>query len=172
MATPRSVSSRRAALSYDQLKNLVPWPDLVIKDYQGIGQDTRFLADEIDDLEIRVIVNEEDIVQLKQDVIDLNIRVDNVELRLDALEARIFRTVIVTESVIAMPFQVVLCDNVAPIEVTLFTGAVKDDQIHVMRRNDEVTSLGLIDGDNTGRIFNVKYQSELYIFDGTGWSAI
>ena len=163
MADPRSTISRRAALSNERLKELTAksgfrWPDLLINDYQGIIQDSVFLADEIDDLELVVIDNTK--------------RIGDVELRLDDLEARIFKTVIINSDYLALPFQVVLCDNDSPIEVTLITSAVKDDMIHVMRKNEQVTTLGLIDDDNTGRIFNVKYQSELYIFDGTGWNAI
>ena len=163
MADPRSTISRRAALSNERLKELTAksgfrWPDLLINDYQGIIQDSVFLADEIDDLELVVIDNTK--------------RIGDVELRLDDLEARIFKTVIINSDYLALPFQVVLCDNNSPIEVTLITSAVKDDMIHVMRKNEQVTTLGLIDDDNTGRIFNVKYQSELYIFDGTGWNAI
>ena len=158
MATPRRTSTRRAVLSYSQLNDMVDWPELMKKDYQGILQDFTYTSDEIDDLELRVIENEEDIVDLQERVIEL--------------EGRIFRTIKVTENHTALPFQVVLCDNDSPIEVTLSTDAETDDLIHVTRRKEQVTTLGLIDGDNTGRIFNLQYQSELYIFDGEEWSAI
>ena len=72
MADPRRVSTRRAVLSYSQLKELNPnWVDLMTKDYQGILQDFAFNADEIDTLELRVIKNEEDIVIIKEDIIEL-----------------------------------------------------------------------------------------------------
>ena len=159
MADPRRISTRRAVLSYSQVREMNPnWTDLMVKDYQGILQDFAFTADELDDLEIRVEANEEAIIIL--------------DGRVDDLEARIFRTIKVTESVIALPFQVVLCDNVLPIEVTLFETADIDDMIHVKRKGAEVTVNGPIDGDNTGRIINVKYWSELYISDGTEWSVI
>ena len=150
MAEPRSTSTRRAVLSYSQVKELSEWPDLLLKDYQGILADFIFTSDEIDGLEVRVIQNEEDI---------------------DALETRILRTVKVTNDTIALSFQVVLCDNTDPIEVTLNPDAIKDDMIHVVRRNEEVTTIGLINGLND-RTINVKYWSELYIFDGTEWSVI
>ena len=171
MATPRSVSSRRAALSYDQLKNLVPWPDLVIKDYQGIGQDTRFLADEIDDLEIRVIVNEEDIVQLKQDVIDLNIRVDNVELRLDALEYLVFNIVNTTVDLIAEEFSMVICRNTIPISITLKLVPIIGDEIHVKRTDGQINIIGVVDGV-ADPVLNLKNWNVHYVFNGIDWSGL
>lgn len=61
MALPRSTSTRRAVLSYDQYGELykqatpsIVLPDLLIKDYQGIFQDFVFTANEIDSLDVRV----------------------------------------------------------------------------------------------------------------------
>ena len=66
MADPRRVSTRRAVLSYSQLKELNPnWVDLMTKDYQGILQDFAFNADEIDDLEVIVLENQADIIELQ-----------------------------------------------------------------------------------------------------------
>lgn len=159
MADPRRTGTRRAVLSYSQLREMNPnWTDLMIKDYQGILQDFSFTADELDDLELRVEANEEAIVIL--------------DGRVDALESRIFRSVITSNSVTALSFQVILCTNTTPIEILLSPDAVKDDMIHIKRKDAQVTVNGLIDGDNTGRIINVKYWSELYIFDGTEWSVI
>ena len=61
MANPRSVSTRRAVLSYDHLKELTSFPDLMLKDYQGILADFVFTSDEIDDLEVKVTQNTDDI---------------------------------------------------------------------------------------------------------------
>lgn len=154
--TPRRTSTRRAVLSYDQYKDLykeigLVLPELLVKDYQGILQDFVYTSDEIDDLEVIVTKNTEDII---------------------ILQGRILRTIKVTTDVIAKSFQVVLCDNSTPINVTLNPDAAKDDLIHVKRLGGEVTVIGLIDGDGTGRIINVKYWSELYIFNGTEWSVI
>ena len=66
MADPRRTSTRRAVLSYSQLKELNPnWADLMAKDYQGILQDFTFNADEIDDLEVMVLENQADIIELQ-----------------------------------------------------------------------------------------------------------
>ena len=69
MADPRRTSTRRAVLSYDQLKQITKesgtqWPDLLVKDYQGIIQDFVFLADNADSFEIRIVQNEIDIIEL------------------------------------------------------------------------------------------------------------
>lgn len=72
MADPRRTSTRRAVLSYSQLKELTDWPDLLLKDYQGILQDFVFTANEIDGLEDQVEQNSEDIIAL-------DIRVTNNE---------------------------------------------------------------------------------------------
>ena len=43
MPIPRKASTKRSVLSYDRLKELAKnWPDLLIKDYQAILQDTSF----------------------------------------------------------------------------------------------------------------------------------
>ena len=66
MADPRRTSTRRAVLGYDQLKQITKeggqqWPDLLVKDYQGIIQDFVFLADTADSFELRIIANAEGI---------------------------------------------------------------------------------------------------------------
>ena len=104
MADPRSTSTRRAVLSYSQLKELTEWPDLLLKDYQGILQDFVFTADEIDFLDARVTINEEDIAELKADVIDL-------QLRVAALEYRVYENVSTTTSLTTEEFQIILCKN-------------------------------------------------------------
>jgi hypothetical protein len=66
MATiPRSVQTRRAVLSYRQVRELTNFPELMVKDYQGILQDGVFIAGEVDSLEVIVIENKEDIIDLQ-----------------------------------------------------------------------------------------------------------
>jgi len=70
MATPRRTSTRRAVLSFERLKELTKasgavWSDLLIEDYQGIIQDFVANADSIDTLEVRIIINEGDILDLQ-----------------------------------------------------------------------------------------------------------
>ena len=66
MADPRRISTRRAVLSYSQIRDMNPqWTDLMVKDYQGILQDFAFTSDEIDGLEVIVFENSSDIVELQ-----------------------------------------------------------------------------------------------------------
>ena len=70
MADPRRTATRRAVLSFERLKELTEasgavWSDLLIEDYQGIIQDFVSNADGIDDLEIKIIINEGDILDLQ-----------------------------------------------------------------------------------------------------------
>lgn len=65
MADPRRTATRRAILSYSHLKELTKWPDLLIKDYQGIIEDFNYVADEEDLLEQRIDVNAADIAELQ-----------------------------------------------------------------------------------------------------------
>lgn len=71
MAEPRSTSTRRAVLSYDQLKDLfrgigIELPDLFVKDYQGILQDFVYTSDEIDGIDTIVDGNTKDIIELQE----------------------------------------------------------------------------------------------------------
>ena len=73
MAYPRRTLTRRAVLGYDQLRRITKgsgsqWPDLLIKDYQGIIQDFAFLADSNDDLDSRIVENESNIEINKTDI--------------------------------------------------------------------------------------------------------
>lgn len=162
MADPRSTNTRRVVLSYDQLKKLTRdagniWPDLLIKDYQGIIQDFTFLADETDALELRVIQNELDI--------------DDLQLRVEALEYRVFEIVEVTADFTTEEFQIVICKNTTPIEVELKPTAIKGDEVRVKRRGAKVKIIGLINGKQN-LIINVKNAAPLLVFDGTDWSTI
>ena len=161
MADPRRVSTRRAVLSYEHLKQLTNWKDLVVKDYQGILQDTSFLADEIDAVELRVIKNEEDIEVLQEDVADLKERVI-------ALEYKVFTELEVVDNYTTEQFQFINCRNTTPIEITLKKTAVKDDEVHIKRNNAEVTVIGVIDGVDD-YILPDKWSIHL-IFNGVNWS--
>ena len=140
MADPRRISTRRAVLSYSQIKELNPnFKDLMVKDYQGILQDFAFSADEIDTLEERVIQNEADIVIIKDDIVDL-------QLRVAALEYRVFNIVNTATSLVSGPFDTILCKNTASINITLDTDAKENDEVNIKRKGGEVIVIGLIDG--------------------------
>ena len=155
MANPRRTSTRRAVLSYDQYKDLyksvgIVMPDLLVKDYQGILQDFVFTSDEIDDLEIRVIQNEEDIADL--------------QLRVAALEYRVYENVSTTTSLTTNEFQIILCKNTSPIEITLKTDPIDGDEISVIRTNATVKVLGTIN-NKTNLTLNVKGSGPKFVYD-------
>ena len=87
MADPRRVSTRRAVLSYSQLKEMNPnWTDLMMKDYQGILQDIAFNADETDDLEVIVLENQKDIITLEDSHYpNLSAQIQFLQQQLDGL---------------------------------------------------------------------------------------
>ena len=149
---PRRTSTRRAVLSYDQLKKLTvdsgsEWPDLLVKDYQGILQDTAFLADETDKVEAGLIE------------------------RVDALEYKTFTIVPTTESTQTLGFQIIVCKNTSTIDITLDPDALLDDEVHIKRRGGVVNVIGTIDGLTNKRI-NVKYYSMHLVYDGEEWNEI
>lgn len=164
MAEPRRVSTRRAVLSYSQIKDFTEWPDLLVKDYQGILQDFAFTSDEIDDLEARVIQNEADIVVIKADIVDLQLRVAD-------LEYRVFNIVNTTTSLVSGPFDTILCKNTTSINITLDTDAKENDEVNIKRKGGEVVVIGLIDGF-TNKTINILNYSMKLVFDGTEWSEI
>lgn len=129
----------------------------MVKDYQGILQDFAFTSDEIDNLEIRVIENEEDIADL--------------QLRVADLEYRVFNIVNTTESITSGPFDTILCRNVASINITLDTDAKENDEVNIKRKGGEVIVIGSIDGF-TNKTINVLNYSMHLVFDGTDWSEI
>ena len=156
---PRKTSSRRAVFSYDQLKRQTiesgaPWTDIHIKDYQGIAQDTAFLADELDVAEGA-----------------LNDRIDALDVRVAALEYKTFAIVQTTESIETLGFQIIVCKNTSAIDITLDPEAMLDDEVHIKRRDGVVNVIGTIDGFTNKRI-NVKYYSMHLVYDGEEWNEI
>ena len=162
MAEPRSTSTRRAVLSYDQYKDLwksvgIEMPDLLVKDYQGILQDFVFTSDEIDNLEFRVVQNEEDIVDL--------------QLRVAALEYRAYKIIQTTTALTTGPFETIICKNTSPITITLDTDAKENDEVNIKRRGQSIEVIGLVDG-LTNITINANLYSMKLVFDGTEWIEI
>lgn len=152
---PRRVSTRRAVLSYDQLGRLTKesgnqWPDLLIKDYQGIIQDFAFLADELDALEVRVEAN---------------------ELAIIALEYRVFEVIETTVSITIDEFKIVICKNTSLINITLKLSPIKGDEAHIKRQLAPVNVIGKVDG-KTNKKINIKNYSMHLVFNGIDWSEI
>lgn len=162
MADPRSTSTRRAVLSYDHYKDLwksagIILPDLLVKDYQGILQDFIFTSDEIDLIDVRITINEADIAELQEDVIDL-------QLRVAALEYRAYENISTTTNLTAEEFQIILCKNTSPIEITLKTDPIDGDEISVIRTNATVKVIGTING-KTNLTLNIKGSGPKFVYD-------
>lgn len=157
MDTPRRALTGRAILSYDRLKGLyndaspsIVLPDLLIKDYQGIFQDFVFISGEVDNLEVRVIKNEEDIADL--------------QLRVAALEYRVYENVITIENLTTEEFQIILCKNTSPIKITLKTDPIDGDEISVIRTNATVKVIGTVN-NKTNLTLNVKGSGPKFVYD-------
>ena len=165
MADPRRIRTRRAVLSYEHLKQLTSnWPDLLIKDYQGILQDSSYLSDEIDGLELRVIKNEEDIDVLEAKVVEL-------EERIEALEYRVFDVIETTSSMNLEEFKTLICRNTSTISITLKENPILGDEVNIKRTAGVVNVIGVIDGLTNVTINRVNYSMKL-VFNGTDWSEI
>ena len=183
MADPRSASTRRAVLSYDQLKQLTEesgaqWPNLLIKDYQGIIQDFIFTSGEIDGLEVRVEANEDAITQLFLDVNALDGRVTineadilDLQNRVGTLEFKSTKVINTTTSLTTDGYQTIICRNTSPITITLELSPVNDTEVNIKRRGEEVTVIGLING-TADRVINIPQWSMKLVYDGTDWSTI
>ena len=162
MADPRSTATRRAVLSYDQLKQLTKesgaeWPNLLIKDYQGIIQDFVFTSNELDELDARVTINEAAIASL-------NIRVGVLEFK----STKVINTIV---DITTDGYQTIICRNTVPITITLQGSPVDDTEVNIKRRGEEVTVIGLING-TADRVINIPQWSMKLVYDGTDWSTI
>ena len=162
MVDPRRTSTRRAVLSYDHFKELykeagVQLPDLLVKDYQGIFQDFVFTSDEIDGLEIRVEQNEEDIILL-------NGRVDDLEIRVGALEYRVYKNISTANSLTTEQFQIILCKNTTPINITLKSSPLDGDEVSIIRTNAIVRIIGPVN-NKTNLTLNVKGTGPKLVYD-------
>ena len=107
----------------------------------------------------------------QQNITSSSSRVSRNAARINSLELKEFEIVTTLIDLTTERNQIILCKNVAPITVTLDPQAVEDDEVHIKRRGEEITILGLIDGE-TDLIINVPKYSAHLVFDGTDWSAI
>jgi len=98
-------------------------------------------------------------------------RVARNAARLNALEKVDFDIEIVTGDFTTERNQIIICQNAAPITITLDSNALEEDNIHIKRTNASVTVVGSIDG-KTQKVINVKYYSMHLVFDGSNWNEI
>jgi len=106
-----------------------------------------------------------------QNITSSSSRVSRNAARINSIELKEFEIVQTTTSLTASEYQIIICKNTLPIEVTLDPQAVEDDEVHIKRRGGSISVIGLIDGF-TNRTLNVKNYSMHLVFDGTDWSEI
>ena len=107
----------------------------------------------------------------QQDLISASSRVSRNAARINSLELKEFEILTTTTDLTTDRNQIILCKNASPITVTLDPQAVAEDEVHVKRRGESITVVGLIDGSND-QIINVLNWSAHYVFDGADWSSI
>ena len=98
-------------------------------------------------------------------------RVSRNAARINSIELKEFEIVNTTTDLTTEEYQIVICKNVSPINITLDPDAIKDDEVHIKRRGEEITVIGSIDGF-TNKTINILNYSMHLVFDGTDWSEI
>lgn len=90
---------------------------------------------------------------------------------ISALEGRELVSTITDVDYTAEPYQIIICTNLVPINITLNPAPTLNEVVHIKRAEAEVTVLGTIDGI-TDWVLNVQYWSMQLVFNGTDWSVI
>ena len=107
----------------------------------------------------------------QQDLTSMGSRVSRNAAKINALEKTTFDIEIINANFTTVRNQIIICQNTAPIDVTLDPNAIEEDQIHIKRTSGVINVIGNIDGDTSKRI-NVKYFSMHLVFNGIEWSQI
>ena len=100
-----------------------------------------------------------------------NSRISRNAARINSLELKEFEIVNTTTELTTKDFQIIICKNTIPINITLDPQAIENDEVHIKRRGQSITVVGSIDGF-TNRTINVLNYSMHLVFDGTDWSEI
>jgi hypothetical protein len=112
-----------------------------------------------------------EVIATEQALTSTSSRVSRNAARINSLELKRFEIVDVLSDVTSNLNQMLICRNVVPIVVTLDPNAIQEDEVHVKRRGESITVIGLIDGSND-EIINVLNWNAHYIFNGTDWSSM
>lgn len=107
----------------------------------------------------------------EQSLTSTSSRVSRNAARINSIELKEFEIINTIADLTTEEFQVIICKNTVSINITLDTNAVKDDEVHIKRRGEEVVVIGSIDGF-TNKTINVLNYSMHLIFDGVDWSEI
>lgn len=98
-------------------------------------------------------------------------RVSRNAARINSIELKEFEIVPTTTPLTTSEFQIIICKNVASIDITLDANAVENDEVHIKRRGGTVRVIGPIDGF-TDKTINILNYSMHLVFDGADWSEI
>jgi hypothetical protein len=113
----------------------------------------------------------EDVIATEQALTSTSSRVSRNAARINSLELKRFEIVEVLADITTDLNQMLICRNVAPITVTLDPDAIEEDEVHIKRRGESITVVGLIDGSND-EIINVLNWNAHYVFNGLDWSSM
>lgn len=107
----------------------------------------------------------------QQDITSTSSRVSRNAARINSLELKEFEIVNTTTGLAAEEFQIIVCKNTSPINITLDPQAIENDEVHIKRRGGSIEVIGSIDG-LTNKTINVLNYSMHLVFDGVDWSEI
>lgn len=107
----------------------------------------------------------------QQNITSSSSRVSRNAARINSIELKEFEIVQATTDLTTEEFQIIICKNVASINITLDPQAVENDEVHIKRRSGPINVIGSIDGF-TNKLINVLNYSMHLVFDGTDWSEI
>jgi hypothetical protein len=115
--------------------------------------------------------NADFIDESQQSTINLTSNTNKNTALINSVKLKEFEILTTTESLTTKKYQIIICRNTIPITVTLDPNAVKDDEVHIKRRGEEITVIGLVDG-LSDPVINVLNWSVHYVFDGIDWSGL
>ncbi len=115
--------------------------------------------------------NNDVIDESQQNITSTSSRVSRNAARINSIELKEFEITTTTTDLTTEEFQIVICKNTTPINVTLSPSAIENDEVHIKRRGGTVNVIGSIDGF-TDKVINVINYSMHLVFDGTDWSEI
>lgn len=76
-----------------------------------------------------------------------------------------------TVSITAKPFQIIICNNVVPIDINTPVNPKQEAIFQVKRKAAKVTIVGPIDGESR-KIINRKFAAPRLVFSGVEWAII
>ena len=141
----------------------------------------------LQDIEVRAFIEQQNVILFQlwqrtggtvdaveasqQNIASSSSRVSRNSAKINSLELKEFEIVNTTVDVTSEEFQIIICKNVASINVTLDPQAIENDEVHIKRRGGSIEVIGSIDGF-TNKTINVLNYSMHLIYDGTDWSEI